>query len=128
MLSRFRLFFDYARDRIVFEPGERSARPFVFGSSGLLLVATGEDFARVVVDHVVSGSPAAEAGLREGDIVVTVDGVEASSIPLLRLLERTRLPGEKLDLRLRRGDSEIATVLTTRPVERPSVPRAGRGR
>ena len=89
------------------------------GMSGLLLAATGKDLATVVVDQVAAGSPAAEAGLRKGDLLVTVDGVEASSIPLVRLLERTRILGERFDLRVRRGDSELATTFTTKPVDRP---------
>ncbi len=119
LLSRFRVIFDYARKRVVLEPGERSARPFVFGRSGLLLATTGEDLTTVVVDHVAADSPAAEAGLAKGDIVLTVDGVEASSIPLLRLLERTRIPGETFDLRIRRGEAEYSSTVTTDPVALP---------
>ena len=119
LLSRFRLFFDYSCNRIVFEPTERTRRPFAFGVSGLLLASAGENFDTVVVEAVAAGSPATEAGLQRGDVLVTVDGVAASSIPLARLLERTRMPGERLELSIRRGDIEFATTLTTEPIELP---------
>jgi S1-C subfamily serine protease len=64
----------------------------------------------VVVVGVKDGSPAAEAGLREGDLIVSVDQKPVSSPDeAARLLTQER-PGGHL-LRLRRGDGAIFVVI-----------------
>lgn len=50
-------------------------------------VATG---GRIEVDHVQSGSPADRAGLRSGDRLLTVDGMEATGRPVTEVVARLR--------------------------------------
>jgi S1-C subfamily serine protease len=71
--------------------------------------------AGVEVQEVVSGSPAAGAALRSGDIIVSVAGVAvAKAGDLQRLMVETRI-GSKLALSVLRGDHRI--TLEVVPVE-----------
>jgi S1-C subfamily serine protease len=56
----------------------------------------------VVISEVVPGGPAARAGMRPGDLVVGIDGVEVRQGADLRRVLRTRLPGEVITLSLLR--------------------------
>jgi len=57
-----------------------------------------------VVSQLDSGSPAARAGIREGDALVAIDGFEPPRN--LAGLIRGRAPADLLRVRVRRGDSE----------------------
>ena len=70
-----------------------------------------------LIAEVVSGSPAAEAGLRQGDVVTEVAGNEIGSADELREAVADRKPGDSLELTVERdGDTRTVTVeLGTRP-------------
>lgn len=60
---------------------------------------------------VTGGTPAAEAGLVEGDRIVAVDGERVSGPESLANLIRTRNPGQKVEVAYRRaGEERVATV------------------
>jgi predicted aspartyl protease len=67
ILRRFAATFDYPESRLLLEPNAHYEEPFEFDLSGLYLM--GGD--GIEVFSVVDGSPAAEAGIRAGDRVVT---------------------------------------------------------
>jgi PDZ domain-containing protein len=59
--------------------------------------------ARVELEQVGDGSPAAQAGLRKDDVVTAVDGETVDSICTLRGLMRRHKPGDLVRLGYRRG-------------------------
>ncbi|CAA9275255.1 MAG: hypothetical protein AVDCRST_MAG77-3483 [uncultured Chloroflexi bacterium] len=63
------------------------------------------------------GGPAARAGMREGDIIVAVEGQEVRTSPELLAGIRKRRPGETLRLRIARpgGAVEITATLAEQP-------------
>jgi S1-C subfamily serine protease len=63
----------------------------------------------VVISEVVPGTPAAQAGVRPGDLVVGIDGVQLRQGADLRRVLRTRLPGDVVTLALLR-DGRAVTV------------------
>jgi S1-C subfamily serine protease len=66
----------------------------------------------VLVLGVASGTPAADAGLQEGDVIVGLDGDQvASAGDLLGLLRRHR-PGEEVTLRVVRDGAEVEVPVT----------------
>jgi C-terminal processing protease CtpA/Prc len=67
ILRRFKATFDYPETRLLLKPNAHFDEPFDFDLSGLYLA--GDE--RIEVLHVVEGSPGAEAGIREGDRVLT---------------------------------------------------------
>lgn len=74
-----------------------------------------DEGARIV--EVVDGSPADDAGLREGDVVTEAGGEEIASADDLTEAVGSREPGDELELRVRRGDETrtIIVELGTRP-------------
>ncbi len=65
----------------------------------------------VLVGDVVPGSPAEEAGVQRGDVVVALDGAEVSSAAELRNVVGMRLPGSRVKLKLvRDGRNKVLTV------------------
>jgi putative serine protease PepD len=73
--------------------------------------------AGALIQEVTPGSPAADAGLRAGDLVVTVDGnaVENSSEMVAAI--RNHQPGDEVTIGVLRGGNEttITATLTERP-------------
>ncbi|HEV8250598.1 MAG TPA: trypsin-like peptidase domain-containing protein [Gaiellaceae bacterium] len=67
--------------------------------------------------EVVPGGPAADAGLKQGDVVTEVDGNSIESADDLRLAVENHKPGDSLHLTVKRdGDTKSITVeLGTRP-------------
>ena len=65
-----------------------------------------------IITNVQPGSPAAKAGIREGDIVVSVDGQTIDGQAGLVAVIRDASPGQTVEIVLSR-DGEILTVSTT---------------
>lgn len=79
---------------------------------------------QVTVSKVYSGTPSEEAGLKKDDEIVSVDGVEATSEDLTKLVAKIRgKEGTKVTLEIRRGEeADPFTVEVERKnVELPSV-------
>lgn len=58
----------------------------------------------VLIAEVISGSPADQAGLQRGDIILKFDGQEVNTLTGLADLIRDREPGDRVELEIRRGD------------------------
>jgi putative serine protease PepD len=69
------------------------------------------------ISEVRTGTPAAAAGLRNGDVVTKVDSTNVGSADELRRLIDAKRPGDKVDLTVRRqGDTQTLEVtLGSRP-------------
>ena len=76
ILSRFRVLFDYGRACLWLEPGADLGAPFPKDKSGLVL---GWADGALAVEFVAPGSPAAEAGWKEGERVAALDGEPATA-------------------------------------------------
>lgn len=105
VLSRFTVTWDYARKQMVLLPNSRFAEPFETDSSGLHLIAPGPDYRAVIIDSVLSGSPAALAGLIPGDQIVAING--AKELPLWRVAEILHKSGTTAHLTVKRKDKML---------------------
>lgn len=66
----------------------------------------------IYVASVSEGGAASEAGLRKGDVILSVDGVAVNdSATFLEQIGKRR-PGDEITLKLRRGEKEISTKAT----------------
>lgn len=110
--NHFTLTLDYPDRRIFLQPNARYATRFIYDRSGLFLIdANG---ATMVLD-ARPGTPAAAAGLRKGDIILTVDGKPATSYTLARLRTLfSRSPGTIVRLHVRSGSAEREVDVTLR--------------
>jgi hypothetical protein len=71
LLRRFRVLIDPGAGRMVVRPGEGFAAAVSRSTSGLLMAY---EPGRLRVIHVMAGSPAADTGWRDGDLICRVDG------------------------------------------------------
>ena len=118
LLRRFTVTLDYPRDRILLEPNGLFDAPVREDLSGIFLLrAEGAGFDTLVVSAVTPGSPAAEAGVREGDVLLAVDGVPASRLRIAGVFERLRSgTGETRTLLVERDGTTIEVRLPLRPM------------
>ena len=63
---------------------------------------------------VSPGSPAAEAGLREGDVIVAFDGAEVTDLQSYSDLLYARKPGDTVEVTVARGAERLTTKITLR--------------
>jgi regulator of sigma E protease len=89
---------------------------FAIVITAILFATIGQPFTPPVIGKVVADSAAEQAGLKEGDVVESIDGVA-----ILRFEELQRLvlmdAGEPLNLSVLRGGKKLTIVATPRLVE-----------
>ncbi len=103
ILSRFTLFLDYARKRIIFEPIEAAQTEIPFDRLGVLLRAEDANLNDVFVYGVIAQSAAQRAGLQANDHILAVNGVKGLSLG--QIWERFQHTGT-LSLTIRRHNEE----------------------
>ncbi len=113
ILSKFRVLLDYGHNRIILEPNASFKDQIGPASSGLRLIAEGSDYRRFRVEELLEDSPATEAGLQVGDLVLAVDGHPASELTLSWLHETFEKPAPH-KLTVRRAEQTLQITLTPR--------------
>ncbi|MHB8510484.1 MAG: glutaredoxin domain-containing protein [Candidatus Dormibacteria bacterium] len=76
----------------------------------------------VVVGNIRPGGPAAEAGLRQGDVLVGIGAYTLQNLKQLQSVVALRKPGESITFRVWRDGAEIEATVTF-PVETTAPPR-----
>jgi len=80
---------------------------------GAKVVTGGTDAAKgAEISEVLPDTPAATAGLEEGDVVTELDGVRVNDGISLIVAIRSHRPGDEVDLLLTRGDDEMTVSVT----------------
>jgi membrane-associated protease RseP (regulator of RpoE activity) len=102
-LRRFKVFFDYTRGRMILEPNSCYTEPSRFDASGLRVhrVANLPDAVRVY--QVLPQTPAADAGLRETDLIVAVDDTPVQRMSPGLVQEALARDGRECRLLIQRG-------------------------
>jgi len=66
----------------------------------------------VRVSGLVPGSPAATAGIREGDVIVRLNDAAVGNLQEYSNLLRTFSPGQRVSVTLRRGTEDVRVDVT----------------
>ncbi len=90
ILKRFTVIFDYPNQRVILEPNSSFTYEDDLDMAGLWLTKE-NDTTRV--DFVIEDSPAAKAGIKEGDLVVKINGQSTKDL-LLREIREMLKAGE----------------------------------
>ena len=111
ILERFVCTFDYERRVVYLEPGRRFGERDRFSRSGFQLAKFGDVYRAM---QVLTGSPAAKAGLRVGDRVVAVDGrpITPEQAETLRAKFEDGTPGTRHTLEVERGGKRVKLRMT----------------
>jgi S1-C subfamily serine protease len=107
--SRFAVTFNFPARKLYLRETARLSLPDRWNATGLHLVKKGD---LTEVDSVDADSPAAEAGLKKGDILVELNGLNAREVGLFRLYSELYVEGELKCVVRRHGK---ARWLSTRP-------------
>ena len=108
-LRRFRIVFDHPHRRLVLDPGAHFGDEMPFDASGTVIYRDGQNPYRVL--RAIEGSPAAEAGLRPGDIVLEIDGKPAAQLSNQEIAAVLRQAGRVLTLVIQRGEEKHSVRL-----------------
>jgi hypothetical protein len=111
IFRRFKVIFDYPRQRLILEQNSHFTKPFDYDASGLFLVAEAAG-PNIKVLRVTPNTPGAESGLKEGDVITAVDRSPPRSLEAVR--KAFRHPGERLRVKVRREIGELELTLTLR--------------
>jgi putative serine protease PepD len=97
------------------EAGEKVEHAFL----GVATATPTEGTEGAEVAEVESGSPAAEGGLKQGDVITELDGERVDSTEALVAAIGARKPGDTVTLKIERGSSSISAKVTlgTQPAE-----------
>jgi hypothetical protein len=114
-LRRFKVVFDYSRQRMILEPNEHFHAPFEFDMSGAFLISDLPDSDGFKVFSVMPKTPASEAGLRAGDVIVAIDGEPAPTLGLARVqYDLFRQEGRRCRLTVRRKNERLEASIQLR--------------
>ena len=108
LLTRFEVTFDYQNRQVYLRKGEEFKDDFEYNMSGLTINAFGENLDTMVVVTVDKGSPAAEADVRLGDMIHSVNGKSLRTHKLSDIfyLLRSR-DGRKIKMRIIRDGEKL---------------------
>jgi predicted aspartyl protease len=114
VLRRFKVIVDYSRSQVFLEPNRNINDPFEFDMSGMSLAAQGVERREYRVRSVIRDTPAAEAGVSAGDLIVTIDNRPARELTLTEIRRLFRQPDRELVLNLKRSAQSMRVTLKTR--------------
>jgi hypothetical protein len=87
ILRRFKVIIDYRNGRLTLSPLAELKEPFRYNMSGLELNTPFPGFPVFIITKIRENSPAAEAGLQEGDQIYIINGKRALDLQLADILD-----------------------------------------
>ncbi len=114
ILQRFTLTLDYGNQRIGLERNELFDKRVPRDQSGIILERDAAN--RVLIYRIIPGSPADEAGLLPGDILLSVGGRAVEDFESMDdIMEYFRVQGEtEVEIEIERENEELLVTLTLR--------------
>jgi hypothetical protein len=106
LISRFNTVYDYSNSKLHIRKNNQFKRGFEYNLSGIDIIASGKDFKTFTVVHVTEDSPAAEAGVMRGDIIIGINAKGSGWLTLdeINALFRSQI-GTQINLIVMRDDS-----------------------
>ncbi len=101
ILERFLVTFDYAGKRMFLKPNEDFTKPFEFSMIGMSVLPDKDG--ALSIQSVFDGSPALEAGIKKGDILISIDKKPLSFADYARLVQALITPGQKIMIEIERN-------------------------
>lgn len=108
ILNRTNVIFDYPNKKIYVKKGLFYKKKFEYNMIGIEVVAEGPKLDKFRIVNVVETSPAEQNGIKEGDYILKINGIDVDNYTLTKIsnLFRDR-EGRRIRLRLQRGNQVI---------------------
>jgi len=108
ILSRFTVIFNFPKEEMYIHKNSSFKKKFHYNLSGLTVKAKGARLNVFEIMEVREKSVAHRAGVREGDLIVSVNGINARSLDLNTILGFfNNKPGKKVNLVVNRGGEQL---------------------
>ena len=114
ILRRFKVILDYSRRQMTLEPNTNIDAPFVVDMSGMELIAQGQKFETFQVGRIYENTPASEAGLHQGDILLEINAIAARNLGLEQVKQMFKVDGQEFIMNIQREGQPMQFTLTTR--------------
>jgi hypothetical protein len=112
VLRQFKVTFDYSRNQMMLDPIGNVSAPFPTDTSGLVIGSQGPELKIVSIRHVLADTPAAAAGVRDGDTIISINGTESQALGVEGIRNLLCNAGT-YRLQLRRGQQELDITMNT---------------
>jgi PDZ domain len=113
-LRRFNVVLDFESRQMGLYANSSVNEPYDLDMSGLLLAFGTPAFKTIIVKGVRSSSPAAQAGVKAGDELSSIDGRSASELGLDRIDKMFRQAKREYRLQLKRENQSLSVTLLTK--------------
>ncbi len=108
ILSRFHLVIDYPREKLYLQPNKKFKEAFEFDKSGLVVIASDMQLNKFTVHEVLPGSPAAEAGLKKGDVIKRINWMPSAMLSLSDIHDTfKKKAGKKINIVIKRHEQKL---------------------
>lgn len=108
LLDRFRVVIDYLGHKIYLKPQKKYNRKFTYDRSGLVVFAHGRDLRAFVINDVIEGSPAWQAGIRPNDIITRLGYTNAANLSLDKINRKlSGKEGKKIKIKVLRDGKNL---------------------
>ncbi|HYK90416.1 MAG TPA: aspartyl protease family protein [Acidobacteriota bacterium] len=113
VLRYFRITFDFHHMNVIFEKSTEP-KPGDADMAGIVWDCDPPDFVPLKVIRIRDDSPASEAGILVGDVLVSIDGLPASGLRKWKVAELLKRPGAQVAMVVNRGGTKIRAKFTLR--------------
>ena len=112
ILKRFNVIFHYAHQSMILEPNVSFNKPFEFNMAGFQFTRIEEGLLKIT--HVYPDSPAAEEGLKEGDLFETINGKPVGKMTRDETMKLLEQEGQEVTLGVKRKGASITKRIVLR--------------
>src|SRR5690606_10719295 len=103
ILSRFNIVFNFSKEEIFVKKNSSFKKRFYYNLSGLIVKAIGSNLNTFEIQEVRDLSTAHRADIREGDLILSINGIAANTLDLNQVLGLlSTKPGKKINLQINR--------------------------
>jgi hypothetical protein len=114
ILRRFNLTFDYSKSTVYVAPNAHFEESFEYDKSGMWIATVAPGQTQFEVRKIIDESPASKAGLKQHDIIVTIDGRPTSEFTLEEVRRMFREDKRECTLGIQDGEGVKVVKLTTK--------------